>query len=346
MVGNQIVAISELHGCTDFWVQWQEHRDYLSRCCIKWMGGNPTDAEDALSRAMLKAWEKLQKYAKDKIKIANFKAWLTRLTHHLCVDIHREHSRSANRVEEIEAIPEESGLFSFEDTPLNAIETDERKIVIRHAIDNLPTRLGETFILHFYYELSYLEIAQQQDISYQNVCKRISQARAILRENLRGYFIEADDVKTELSITPLLASTECAIRENSLKNALVESLVAEMVTISVVVQEEKIVVDEESIKVVQPIQHSELVSIAATSQRKLKINSDDCQCIEVGSCKSQSRAMWILAQFYEDTGSWWNLFLVVKKEQRQPNVRKGWGEFILLPRSPPLYFVLFSLFFL
>ncbi len=45
-----------------FWQQWQQYRDYLYLCCVKWMGGNPTDAEDALSRAMLKAWEKLQKY--------------------------------------------------------------------------------------------------------------------------------------------------------------------------------------------------------------------------------------------------------------------------------------------
>ena len=69
-----------------FWRQWQQYRDYLYRCCIKWMGGNPTDAEDALSRAMLKAWEKVQKYAGE---IANFKGWLTTLTHNLCVDIHR-----------------------------------------------------------------------------------------------------------------------------------------------------------------------------------------------------------------------------------------------------------------
>ncbi|MEH2411457.1 RNA polymerase sigma factor [Nostoc sp.] len=81
-----------------FWQQWQQYRDYLYCCCVKWMGGNQTDAEDALSRAMLKAWEKVQKYAGE---ITNFKAWLTTLTHNLCVDIHRERSRGANRVEDI-----------------------------------------------------------------------------------------------------------------------------------------------------------------------------------------------------------------------------------------------------
>jgi DNA-directed RNA polymerase specialized sigma24 family protein len=40
-------------------------------------------------------------------------------------------------------------------------------------------------------ELSHQEIAQQQEISYQNVCKRIFQARKILREELKEYFRES-----------------------------------------------------------------------------------------------------------------------------------------------------------
>ncbi|NEP57174.1 MAG: RNA polymerase sigma factor [Symploca sp. SIO2G7] len=171
-----------------FWQQWQQYQDYLYRCCIKWMGGNPIDAEDALSRSMLKAWEKVQKFAG---QITNFKGWLTSLTRNLCVDIYRERSRGANRVEDIEgyASGEESGLVGSEDIPERAVETDEQRVVIRRAIDNLSPKLRETFILHFYQDLSYSEIAQEQEISYKNVCKRISQARQILREELRGYFI-------------------------------------------------------------------------------------------------------------------------------------------------------------
>ncbi|WP_293064131.1 RNA polymerase sigma factor [Okeania sp. SIO2B3] len=67
-----------------FWQQWQEHQDYLYRCCIKWMGGNPTQAEDALSMAMLKAREKIQHSTK---AIENFKAWLVKLTYNLCMDL-------------------------------------------------------------------------------------------------------------------------------------------------------------------------------------------------------------------------------------------------------------------
>ncbi len=189
MVDNQFVAIPETFNPNEFWLLWLEYRDYLYARCLKWMGGNTTEAEDALSRAMLKAWEKVQLFAG---KISNFKAWLTRLTHNLCVDIHREHSRGANCVEDIVALAEGQTLRSIEDTPLTSLETEERRMAIRGAIDYLPTRLRETFILHFNDKLSHQEIAEKQVISYLNVCKRISQARKILRESLRKNFIEGE----------------------------------------------------------------------------------------------------------------------------------------------------------
>lgn len=90
MLVSQAVSSSSQRNCCDefraaFWRQWEQYRDELYRCCLKWMNGNRIDAEDALSCAMLKAWEKAQKYVGE---IANFKAWLIRLTYNLCIDIH------------------------------------------------------------------------------------------------------------------------------------------------------------------------------------------------------------------------------------------------------------------
>ena len=225
MMNNQITAIPSQRGCTDFWQEWVQYQDYLYHCCLNWMGGNPSDAEDALSRAMLKAWEKAQKFAG---KIANFKAWLTRLTENLCVDIHRERSRGANRVEDIEGIGEEKRLVSVEDIPIRALETDEKRMAIRGAIDNLPARLRETFILHFYREFSHQEIVQEQGISYQKVCKRISQARKILGEELRGYFIGEDETDRDL-VTP--GVTESVEEEMSQNAEVMEDGVGEVETV-------------------------------------------------------------------------------------------------------------------
>ena len=101
-----------------FWKLWQDNQDYLYRCCRKWMG-NPTDAEDALSRAMLKAWEKAREGTDD---IKNFKAWLTKLTYNLCADIHRERNRGAVEVDSLDtiAIGNETELISQEETPVRA----------------------------------------------------------------------------------------------------------------------------------------------------------------------------------------------------------------------------------
>ncbi|PSB29179.1 hypothetical protein C7B69_09440 [filamentous cyanobacterium Phorm 46] len=269
---------------TVFWSLWQQNQNDIYRCCLKWMNNNPTDAEDALSRVMLKAWEKAQKYAAG--EITNFKAWLTRLTRNLCIDIHRSHDRAAKRVENIEAIAsvDEIELVSLHDTPLSVLERDEKKIVIRHAIDNLPAKMCETFILHFYRELYHQEIAQQQDISYQNVCKRISQARAILRKQLRGYWIGDDSTDAEehdscrggftnnICQKPTISKTRpdrCIMRDRS------------DIILSAVVEEIEIVVSEQWQEVAPSEPQRESVMVVAQSDGQLEVKQNACRWFEV-----------------------------------------------------------------
>ena len=63
------------------------------------MNFNQADAEDALSEAIVKAWDKVRKFAG---KIANLSAWLTTLTRNLCLDIMGKRSRGAIGVDDIE----------------------------------------------------------------------------------------------------------------------------------------------------------------------------------------------------------------------------------------------------
>ena len=60
-----------------FWQEWSTIQDQLYRCCLKLMNFNPTIAEDALSRAMLHSWEKVQNYVG---KIGNLKRAIALLT--------------------------------------------------------------------------------------------------------------------------------------------------------------------------------------------------------------------------------------------------------------------------
>lgn len=248
-----------------FWRLFQPYRDYLLRCCLKWMNGNLTAAEDLLSQAMLKAWEKAQKYAE---KITNFKSWVTTLTRNFWLDLKRR--RDVDLVENIEVYAEQNelGLAAVDQTPESALDRDEKNRVIRAAVDELPTKMRETFILHYYEALSHQEIAEKQGISYANVCKRISDARKILRPKLRGYFIEEEEASTEVSVTPV--AIEPLIEETPLENAGVEAIVGEMVTLSVAIAEVECVEGEESPFVAVSVGDSDSDSVAATSEGRLE----------------------------------------------------------------------------
>lgn len=203
MSNSQSDSASCIRSCSEdiekvFWQLWQQNRDYLYRCCFKWMSGNPTDAEEVLSRAMLKAWDKLPDHAE---KITNLRAWLSRLTRNLCIDIHRERRRKAMQMEDIEEVAAggNSAVISCFDSPEEALLHHELGQYIRRAIDTLPSRLQSPFILHYYHQISYQDIAQQLALSLDNVYKRIQQARDFLQKRLSRYLSGLDDALLDSS---------------------------------------------------------------------------------------------------------------------------------------------------
>ncbi len=202
-----------------FWQQWNEYRELLYQCCLRLMNYNRTDAEDALSQSMVKAWEKVQKFEG---KITNFKAWLRQLTRNLCIDICRKHSRGATGVESIEwvADTEEMGIASSVESPESCLEREEKYIQIRRAIADLPERLRETFTLHFYEELTHKEIAERQGISYDNVCRRICLAKKKLKEKLSNYFLGTGE---KVSFTAGKGRKLSTPRKNQEKQQSIES---------------------------------------------------------------------------------------------------------------------------
>lgn len=175
-----------------FWRLWTRHEKYLYRCCLDLMEGNRWEAEEALSEATIKAWDKLPKYAE---KITNIKGWLTRLTLNICLEIHRQRKRNAEKQESIEAmaVADNEAIASNLDSPDDAILRREMAVHIRCAIETLPSRLSEPFILRFCQEKSYPAIAKQLGLSESNVRKCIQRARAILKEQLKHYLLGSDN---------------------------------------------------------------------------------------------------------------------------------------------------------
>lgn len=165
-----------------FWQLWNQHKDYLYKHCLRWMNNNYTEAEEAISISMLKAWEKLPKYA---LQVTNVRAWLTRVTYNLCVDIHRKKSYNLSIEENLES--QDFLLDSRIDSPETIILRNELRRVIYHLINTLPKNLQIPIILKFIQEKNYREISAILNISEHNVRKRIQKGRILLKESITAY---------------------------------------------------------------------------------------------------------------------------------------------------------------
>ncbi len=166
-----------------FWRIWEIHNDYLYGVCLSQMGGIKEDAEDALSRTKLKAWDSLPRYAG---VIINLRAWLTRLTCNLCMDMHRERHRRARVIVSTERMQliNSLSLASPRESPERECFQRELCMHVRRGVQQLPSPLRKPFILRFIQEMPYSEIAEQLILSTDNARKRVQLARAILRRQL------------------------------------------------------------------------------------------------------------------------------------------------------------------
>lgn len=188
---SKVKALPQNKG-RDFWQLWKSYQDYFYKCCLKWMRGNSHDAEEAMSQAMLKAWKEWQKSANT---IQYPKAWLTRLIHNLCMDMHRKYQREAPVLENIDDIKfaEHPAFACRVELPECNILNVEMRAYLYQRIKSLPDRLRHPFILHYVQQKSYKDIAKQLTLSEENVRKRLFKARSILQKQLRKYLAGEDD---------------------------------------------------------------------------------------------------------------------------------------------------------
>ena len=209
-----------------FWLEWQKHQDYLYRCCVKWMGGNSTNAEDALSMAMLKAREKIQQCSR---RIENFKAWLGKLTYNLCMDLLKESARYNQEVEDLDLVISGADGSTQGGDPFFVVAYEELEDFCNLAIDDLPKRLRETFVLFYHEQYSYEEITTELNISDCNVRKRISQGRAILEKRRQEDYEKQEEI--------------VIVEEHKVENSLAQELDTEIVATEIpqetVLSEEK-----------------------------------------------------------------------------------------------------------
>jgi RNA polymerase sigma-70 factor (ECF subfamily) len=181
-VKNQLVILTVVDKNL-FWHFWQEYKGLLYSRCLIWVNGNNMMAEDLLSEVLLKAWDKIQA---GKGPTRNMKGWLLRMIDCFCIDQHRKFVRQS-QILQGQLINDQDTIGGSTVDPIDVTMAQELSDTVDEAINSLPERLRETFILHFRHDFSYQEIAQQQNISYVNVRQRISNAKNILRGKLKNY---------------------------------------------------------------------------------------------------------------------------------------------------------------
>jgi len=154
------------------------------------MRGNQTEAEDVLGMAMLRAREAWRTSSKP---IDNVKVWLVRLVNNLCTNLLKKRDRlfSCEAKEEL--------WVSQEEEPDLAATRQDLELFFEGEINNLSPKLRETFLLYWKEELSYKEIAERLAISQGTARKRVSNARAILRERWNEYEGVAEESSSSLA---------------------------------------------------------------------------------------------------------------------------------------------------
>lgn len=163
-----------------FWAVWLKHRDYLYKRCVRWLGGNHEDAQDVLSKGAVNAAAYLSSHP---YAVQQFRPWILRVLHNLCIDDIRARGRSITE----SSVKEEAAAPSgWAHSPEHTALRGEIGRSIARAADTLPPHLHQVFVLRLIEEQPYDQIARTMAITPENARKRLQQARGLLQTALRA----------------------------------------------------------------------------------------------------------------------------------------------------------------
>lgn len=160
-------ALDELLGTT-----WKP----LVRFLIRFVDGTDA-AEDIAQRAFVRVWEERATLGAD----GSVRAFVYRIARNLALNDRRDRRTHLRLLAGNESV----GLAAAPRSPLEMAATSELQGAVTAAIDALPPRRREIFILARYHDMSYAEIAGVMEISPQTVANQMSAALAALRWSLR-----------------------------------------------------------------------------------------------------------------------------------------------------------------
>lgn len=138
------------------------------------MLSNRTEAEDAAQETFLRAYANLDRYDPER----PFRTWLLSITSNYCID--RLRRRRLTWLSLDEPLPPSEALHSTEEEPEDAVILNERNALIQRLLNDLPPDYRAAVVLHYWYDYSYMEIADILKTTESAVKSRLFRARQAL----------------------------------------------------------------------------------------------------------------------------------------------------------------------
>lgn len=168
---------------------FERHRALVYRFAFQ-MAPRRDDAEDMVQEAFLRAYQNLHRYRDE----AKFTTWLLRIVTNLCTD----QARMATRRFALEQQQAGSGLewmtIGHQDDPIESLEEDRRKAVLRRALNALPAHHRSVIVLRDIEEREYGEISEILGCSVGGAKLRVLRARRALRDRIEPLLEEGKGV--------------------------------------------------------------------------------------------------------------------------------------------------------
>lgn len=143
---------------------------------------NKEEAEEVVSEVFVQLWKNRHRITIYK----SVKAYLYTSVKHACIASLRARQPFFETIDDVLT----SAHVTDGTQPQNLMEFKELQDHFHYAVDQLPPRCRQVFVLSRFDNLKYKEISEVLDISEKTVEHQLAKALSILRETLQRYFRE------------------------------------------------------------------------------------------------------------------------------------------------------------
>ena len=143
-------------------------------------------AEDIVMEAMMYYWERRNALTPD----SNIPAYIMEVIKHKCLNALRHQRVRQNAEQQMLSYQQQAHelrIATLESCNPHELFGNETQLLVREALQSLPTKTRRIFLMSRYGDKSYSEIAVQLSLSVKSVEFHISKALKLLRIRLKDY---------------------------------------------------------------------------------------------------------------------------------------------------------------